>query len=111
MVNNTVDNHLYDWWIDSTNKLQGIDLGAHWSNVQLFAVGQFDNKTTNTEFLVQSTVDYHIYEWWITPQGQLTGIDLGLEAGVQPIGTGKYKASIANDQLLVRNSSDGHFYQ
>jgi len=30
LVNNTADQHLYDWWIDN-DTLQGIDLGAYWS--------------------------------------------------------------------------------
>jgi hypothetical protein len=66
--------------------------------------------------LVQNTVDHHLYEWWITPQGTLTGIDLTASSGIpwsnlQLIGNGQFNRANAFDQLLVRNTSDGHFYQ
>jgi hypothetical protein len=113
LVTNTVDHHLYDWWISPGGQLQGIDLGAHWSNISLIAVGKFDSNTTNTEFLVQNTVDNHIYEWWINPQGILTGIDLGLHWGnnIQLIDSGHFNNQSANNELLVRNTTDGHFYE
>jgi hypothetical protein len=115
LVANTVDHHLYDWWI-SNNTLQGIDLGPYWSNVQFVAHGLFDVKTSgiDEEFLVQNTVDHHLYEWWVTPQGQLAGIDLGpYWANIQLVGTGYYNvvASGTFDDLLVRNTLDGHFYE
>jgi hypothetical protein len=116
LVTNTLDNHLYDWWIGDNGALQGIDLGAYWANVQLVTVGRFDNNSNNTEMLVQNTVDHHLYEWWITPQGTLTGIDLTASSGIpwsnlQLIGNGQFNRANAFDQLLVRNTSDGHFYE
>jgi hypothetical protein len=61
-------------------------------------------------------VDHHLYEWWITPQGALTGIDLTASSGIpwsnlQLIGNSHFNNASADDQLLVRNTSDGHFYQ
>jgi serralysin len=122
LVKNTANNHLYDWWIDSNgnSQLQGIDLtatsGIAWTNLQLLAVGNFDNHTTNNEFLVANTSDQHLYEWWITPQNTLTGIDLTASSGIpwsnlQLIGNSHFNSASAYDQLLVRNTSDGHFYQ
>jgi hypothetical protein len=112
LVNNTLDHHLYDWWIDGNNTLQGIDLGAYWSNVQLVTVGRFDNNSSNTQMLVQNPLDHHLYEWWITPQGQLSGIDLGAYWGnVQLIGNSHFNNSSANDELLIHNTADGHFYE
>jgi Cellulase (glycosyl hydrolase family 5) len=116
LVTNTLDNHLYDWWIGDNGALQGIDLGAYWANVQIVTVGRFDNNSLNTEMLVQNTVDHHLYEWWITPQGALTGIDLTASSGIpwsnlQLIGNSHFNNASADDQLLVRNTSDGHFYQ
>jgi hypothetical protein len=116
LVTNTLDNHLYDWWIGDNGALQGIDLGAYWANVQIVTVGRFDNNSTNTEMLVQNTVDHHLYEWWITSQGTLTGIDLTASSGIswsnlQLIGNSHFNSASAYDQLLVRNTSDGHFYE
>jgi DNA-binding Xre family transcriptional regulator len=122
LVMNTANNHLYDWWINSNgnSQLQGIDLtatsGIAWANLQLLAVGNFDNHTTNNEFLVTNTSDQHLYEWWITPQNTLTGIDLTAASGIpwsnlQLIGNSHFNSASAYDQLLVRNTSDGHFYQ
>jgi endoglucanase len=116
LVTNTLDNHLYDWWIGDNGALQGIDLGGYWANVQIVTVGRFDNNSLNTEMLVQNTVDHHLYEWWITPQGALTGIDLTASSGIpwsnlQLIGNSHFNNASADDQLLVRNTSDGHFYQ
>jgi hypothetical protein len=89
-----------------------MDLGPVWANVQLVTVGRFDNRTTNTEMLVQNTIDHHLYEWWITSQGQLTGIDLGPHwINVQLIGNSHYNNNSAFNELLVRNTSDGHFYE
>jgi Peptidase M10 serralysin C terminal len=116
LVTNTLDNHLYDWWIDDNGVLAGTDLGAYWANVQLVTVGRFDNNSSNTQMLVQNTVDHHLYEWWITPQGALTGIDLTASSGIpwsnlQLIGSSHFNSASAFDQLLVRNTSDGHFYE
>jgi len=112
LVTNTADHHLYDWWISTSGQLQGIDLGAYWSNVALIAVGTFDSNTTNTEFLVQNTVDNHLYEWWINSQGTLVGIDLGAHWGnIQLIDSGHFNGQSANNELLVRNTADGHFYE
>jgi hypothetical protein len=95
-VTNTIDHHLYDWWIAPNNTLTGVDLGPVWANVQLVTAGRFDNRTTNTELLVQNTIDHHLYEWWITPQGQLTGIDLGPHwINVQLIGNSHYNNNSA----------------
>jgi hypothetical protein len=114
LVHNTVNNDLYDWWISPQNTIQGFNLsamGQTWANLRLVGVGQFDDKTTNNEMLVQNTVDQHLYEWWITPQGQLTGIDLGSIASVELVGTGHYNNNSAFDQMLVHNTFDGHLYQ
>jgi hypothetical protein len=117
LVTNTVDQHLYDWWIDPTSHtLQGIDLGAYWSNIELLASGHFSNHTTNDELLVRNTVDNHLYEWWITPQHTLTGIDLGpmWSSNLQIIDSGHFNNannSSTNDELLVHNNADGHFYE
>ena len=109
-MSNNVDHHLYDWWIGS-NTLQGIDLGLHWAGVQLVAVGNFDNNTTNTQFLVQNTADNHLYEWRIA-NNTLTGLDLGaVWANVQLIGNSHYNNNSAFNELLVRNTVDGHFYE
>jgi hypothetical protein len=66
--------------------------------------------------LVQNTVDHQLYEWWITAQGTLTGIDLTASSGIswfnlQFIANSHFNNVSADDQLLVRNTSDGHFYQ
>ena len=115
LVSNQIDHHLYDWWIDPTSHtLQGVDLGAAWSNVEFLASGRFDNHTTNDEFLVRNTVDNHWYEWWITPQHTLTGIDLGAHPGIEFIDSGHFNnanGSATNDELLVHNTADGHLYE
>jgi hypothetical protein len=78
LVRNTVDNHLYEWWIDSTSHaLAGIDLGAH-PGIELIDSHHFNNangSTTNDELLVHNTADGHLYEWWIA-NNQLSGVDL-----------------------------------
>jgi serralysin len=116
LVTNTVDHHLYDWWITPQGQLTGIDLGPYWANVQLVAIGRFDNNSSNTEMLVQNTVDHHLYEWWITPQNTLAGIDLTATSGIpwsniQLVGNSHFNSASTYDQLLVRNTIDGHFYQ
>src|SRR5439155_547370 len=111
LVTNLVDHHLYDWWIDGTNTLQGIELGPYWSNIGLVAPGQF-TASGGTNLLLNNTVAHHLYDWWITSQGQLNGIDLGLYwVNVELTGTGHFNNSSANDELLVRNTADGHFYE
>src|SRR5436190_10422756 len=42
LVQNTVDHHLYEWWINSQNQLTGIDLGPYWSNVQLIGHAHYN---------------------------------------------------------------------
>jgi hypothetical protein len=78
LVRNTVDNHLYEWWIDSTSHaLAGIDLGAH-PGIEFIDSGHFNNangSATNDELLVHNTADGHLYEWWIA-NNQLSGTDL-----------------------------------
>jgi hypothetical protein len=61
LVSNTLDHHLYDWWIDSNNTLQGIDLGPVWSNVNFVSIGPTRN--SQDSFLVANTVDHHLYDW------------------------------------------------
>jgi hypothetical protein len=77
-VRNTVDNHLYEWWIDPTSHtLQGLDLGPVWSGIyQLVDSDDFNNASTNDELLVRNIADGHFYEWWIS-NNQLQGTDLG----------------------------------
>jgi hypothetical protein len=116
LVFNQSDHHLYDWWIDPTSHtLQGVDLGAYWSNVEFLASGRFDNHTTNAEILVRNTVDSHLYEWWIDPTSHaLTGIDLGAHPGIEFIDSGHFNnanGSTTNDELLVHNTADGHLYE
>jgi hypothetical protein len=42
----------------------------------------------------------------------LQGIDLGAWPGVELIDTGDFNnANGSNDELLVRNTTDGHFYE
>jgi probable HAF family extracellular repeat protein len=114
LVNNTVDNHLYDWWINSNNTLGGIDLGPYWSNVTLVGTGQF---TTNggTNFLVTNTADHHLYDWWISGS-TLGGIDLTATSGiswsnVQLVTVGQFDNRSATTELLVQNTVDHHLYE
>jgi hypothetical protein len=105
LVTNTADHHLYDWWIDSNFKLQGIDLGAHWSNISFVGAGEF-TPNGKTDFLVSNTVDHHLYDWWIDPaSGTLQGLDLGAYwSNVGYIASGKFTANGGgNDNLLVSN--------
>jgi hypothetical protein len=119
LVRNTPDNHLYEWWIDSTNTLQGIDLTATsnipWAGVELIAVGRFDNNSTGAEMVVRNVNDQHLYEWWLTPQGGLSEVDLtqnsGIGGDVQILGSSHYNNSSALDQLLVWDTNNGNFYQ
>src|SRR5262249_61050708 len=67
-------------WIGANNLLTGIDLGAHWLNVQLIGNSHYNNNSANNELLVRNTADNHFYEWWIAGN-QLTGVDLGVVAG------------------------------
>jgi hypothetical protein len=76
LVQNTVDHHLYEWWISSQNQLAGIDLGPYWSNVQLIDHGMLNTVSAYDQLLVRNTVDGHFYEWWVA-YNQLQGIDLG----------------------------------
>jgi glucose/arabinose dehydrogenase len=115
LIFNQSDHHLYDWWIDAASgTLQGVDLGAHWSNVEFLASGHFDNNTTNEQMLVRNTVDNHLYEWWIDSTSHaLTGIDLGAHPGIEFIDSGHFNnanGSTTNDELLVHNTGDGHLY-
>jgi hypothetical protein len=116
LVSNTVDHHLYDWWIDPTSHtLQGVDLGAHWSDIEFVASGRFDNHTANEQILVRDTVDNHLYEWWIESTSHaLTAIDLGAHPGIEFIDSGHFNnanGSTTNDELLVHNTADGHLYE
>jgi hypothetical protein len=116
LVFNQGDHHLYDWWIDPTSRtLQGVDLGAAWSNIAFVTSGHFDNHTSNEELLVRNTVDSHLYEWWIDPTSHaLTGIDLGAHPGIELIDRGHFNnanGSAINDELLVHNTADGHLYE
>jgi hypothetical protein len=109
LVTNLGDHHLYDWWIDGNSMLQGIDLGAYWSNVALVAPGQF---TTNggTNLLVNNTLDNHLYDWWIDSNNTLQGIDLGAQwSNVAAVATGQFTAN-GGTNLLVNNTLDNHLY-
>jgi hypothetical protein len=116
LVFNQTDHHLYDWWIDAASgALQGVDLGAHWSNIEFVASGRFDNQTTNEQILVRNTVDNHLYEWWIDSTSHaLAGIDLGAHPGIELIDSHHFNnanGSTTNDELLVHNTADGHLYE
>jgi hypothetical protein len=77
LVANAGDHHLYDWWIDANNTLQGIDLGAVWANKSLVGTGEF-SPNGGTDFLVANEGDHHLYNWWIDPTSHtLQGYDLG----------------------------------
>jgi hypothetical protein len=112
LVRNTVDHHLYEWWIGPNNNLQGIDLGPYWSNVALVGAGQF---TTNggTNLLVSNTVDHHLYDWWIGPNSTLHGIDLGpfWVSSIQLVTVGHFDYNTTNTELLVQNTVDHHLYE
>jgi hypothetical protein len=79
LVTNTVDHHLYEWWITPQGQLTGIDLGAAWSNVQFLGNSHYNSASAYDELLVRNTVDGHFYEWWIV-NNQLSGVDLGAAA-------------------------------
>jgi hypothetical protein len=109
LVTNLVDHHLYDWWIDGTNTLQGIDLGAYWSNVALVAPGQF-TANGGTNLLVNNTLDHHLYDWWVDGNNTLQGIDLGpYWSNVAAVATGQFTAN-GGANLLVNNTLDHHLY-
>jgi hypothetical protein len=111
LVTNFTDHHLYDWWIDSSNKLQGIDLGAVWANVSLVATGRFSDNNGNRTWLVSNDIDHHLYDWWITPQGQLTGIDLGAYWSNVALVSDQFFSSFQSHQgFLVTNTIDHHLY-
>jgi hypothetical protein len=115
LVFNTSDHHLYNWWIDPTSHtLQGLDLGTAWNNVELLASGHFSDHTTSDQILVRNTVDNHLYEWWIDPASHtLQGLDLGpaWSGNYQLVDSGDFNNASPNDELLVRNAADGHFYE
>jgi hypothetical protein len=109
LVSNLTDHHLYDWWIDSNNTLQGIDLGSHWSNVSVVATGIF-TRNGGTNLLVSNTVDHHLYDWWISGN-TLQGIDLGpYWDNVSLVGTGQFPTNGSVIHLLVANTVDHHLY-
>jgi endoglucanase len=109
LVSNLTDHHLYDWWIDSNNKLQGIDLGPYWANVSLVATGQFTNNG-GTNLLVSNNIDHHLYDWWIGSNNQLQGMDLGAHwSNVAFVATGQFTAN-GGTNFLVTNTADHHLY-
>jgi hypothetical protein len=109
LVSNNIDHHLYDWWIDSNNTLQGIDLGAAWSNVAFVSVGPV--RYAGDSFLVANVVDHHLYDWWIGPNNTLTGTDLGPHwNNVQLVATGRFSGVNATLEFLVQNTVDHHLY-
>jgi hypothetical protein len=92
-----------------------VDLGAAWSNVEFLASGHFTDHTTGDQILVRNTVDNHLYEWWIDPTSHtLQGVDLGAawSTSYEIVDSGHFNdANGSNDELLVRNAADGHFYE
>jgi hypothetical protein len=109
LVTNLVDHHLYDWWIDGNNTLQGIDLGPYWSNVAIVAPSQF-TANGGTNLLVNNILDNHLYDWWIDANNTLQGIDLGpYWSNVAAVATGQFVAN-TNTNLLVTNTLDHHLY-
>jgi streptogramin lyase len=111
LVNNTLDHHLYDWWINSNNTLAGIDLGPNWSNNAFVAGGQF-TANGNTNFLVTNTVDHHLYDWWISANNTLTGIDLGaVWSNIALVTSGHFDGNTTNTEFLVQNTVDHHLYE
>jgi serralysin len=116
LVFNTGDHHLYNWWIDPiSHTLQGLDLGAAWNNVEFLALGHFTDHTATDQILVRNTADNHLYEWWIDPTSHtLQGVDLGAawSTSYEIVDSGHFNnANGSNDELLVRNAADGHFYE
>jgi hypothetical protein len=124
-------NHILEWWITDKNQLTGIDLSAPanpslpktlWSdNYELLTVGSFDNNANGeVQLLVRNLIDQHLLEWWITPDGAITGIDLTQNSGniiptnVQFLDNRHYNdanGSTHLDELLMRNTEDGNFYE
>ena len=105
-MRNTVDNHLYEWWITPQGQLDGIDLGLHWTNVQLMGTSHFNNLSANDELLVHNTADGHFYEWWIA-SNQLQGVDLGVSvssgvSGSSGMMSNSGSASPQSSSLLVQ---------
>jgi hypothetical protein len=112
LVTNVGDHHLYNWWIDANYTLQGIDLGAVWSNVSLVGTGEF-SPNGGTDFLVSNESDHHLYNWWIDPTSHtLQGYDLGAAwNNVTYIASGQFTANGGGyDNFLVFNESDHHLY-
>jgi hypothetical protein len=114
LVNNTLDGHLYNWWIDSSNRLQGIDLGAYWSNVAAVGAGKFTSNG-GTNLLVNNTLDNHLYDWWIDSNNKLQGIDLTTTSGASwsnlvLVAVGNFDNNNPNNQLLIQNTLDHHLY-
>jgi hypothetical protein len=118
LVSNNIDHHLYDWWIDSTNTLQGIDLGPYWSNVTLVSDQFFaDAQGPHEGFLVTNLVDHHLYDWWIGTNNTLQGIDLGpVWSNVQLVAVGRFDTNpdtptSSSWEMLVQNTVDHHLYE
>lgn len=111
LVSNPGDGHLYDWWINGSNQLQGIDLGAVGKDKAVIGTGQFSGQG-GTNFLVTNTTDRHLYDWWVNGSNQLQGYDLGaVGSDVSFIAAGKFNANAAgNDSFLVVNTADKHLY-
>jgi hypothetical protein len=57
--------------------------------------------------------DHHLYNWWIDPVSHtLQGIDLGAAwNNVEFLAAGRFSNHTGNDQLLVRNTVDNHWYE
>jgi hypothetical protein len=107
LVTNLNDKHLYNWWIDADNHLQGIDLGAAWNNVGFIGTGKF-TANGGTNILVNNTVDNHLYDWWIDPASNtLQGYDLGAYwSNIGFIAAGKFTTNGGgNDNFLVFNTA------
>jgi hypothetical protein len=98
LVQNTVDHHLYEWWITPQGKLAGIDLGPYWANVQLISNSHYNNNSAFDELLVHNVVDGHFYEWWIS-NNQLQGVDLGAVAA------GGTMAATSSSTLVSSNTT------
>ena len=111
LVSNNTDHHLYDWWIAGNGTLQGIDLGAYWSNVAAVGAGQFTGNG-GTNLLVTNTTDYHLYDWWIDSNGTLQGFDLGAYwSNVALVTVGRFDNKTTNTEMLVQNTLDHHLYE
>jgi hypothetical protein len=77
LVQNTVDHHLYEWWITPQGQLTGIDLGPNWINVQAIGAPQhYNNNSPYDQLLIHNTSDGNFYQWWIS-NNTLTGVNLG----------------------------------